>query len=161
MTSKTQVGPSYSERRRQTVPIVANHKKRRKPRRQSGQAVAFENKESVVQKSRLERTDSDKVIRRNSMERKLSVRNSIKLPEDFLKGMKGLDDSFTRMSLSASVRGLGGYPDSARPDPNDSYSSHGPEFTEEQLHEMSRQALALSDSESEVTVDLDDPIEDV
>ena len=142
MTSKV------SAQRRQTFP--ATSEKRRKPRRQSGEAVALENKESVVQKSRMERTDSDKVIRRNSMERKLSVRNSLRLPVEFLQGLKGLDDSLTR---SPSVRGLGG---GSLHDSQTSHTSasslHGPEFTEEQLLEMSKQALQFSEDDDDASV---------
>ncbi|CAB9529354.1 expressed unknown protein [Seminavis robusta] len=141
--------------RRQTVPI--KQEKRRKPRRQSGHAVAFENKETVVQRSRLERTDSDKVIRRNSMERKMSVRNSMKLPQDFLKGLTGLDDSLNRMSMSGSCRGLN---DSKGEVTSENANTHGPSFSKKQLEEMSKQALQFSDSdtEDEVELDLEDAI---
>lgn len=143
---------SHVASRRQTVPV--QQEKRRKPRRQSGHAVAFESKEAVVQRSRLERTDSDKVIRRNSMERKMSVRNSIRLPQDFLDGLKGLDDSYTRMSTS---RG------NVLHDSKEEVSGENPahrSFTDQQIMEMSKQALEFSDSdtESEAELDLDDPI---
>lgn len=145
--------------RRQTLPVA---QKRRKPRRQSGLAVAFENRESVVQKARVERTDSDKVIRRNSMARKLSVRNSMTLPADFLEGLKGLDESLTRMSLVAAATTRGGKrpslaealakaSGSAEDDKNThaSATTHGPEFSEAQLRNMSEQALQISDDDEE------------
>lgn len=138
--------------------------KRRKPRRQSGVAVASESRESVVQKTRVQRTDSDKVIRRKSMERKMSVRNSIKLPQDFLDGLKGLDDSVTRMSLTGSVRGLSEHArrlsaitDAGEegPEGNADHTESGPGFTESQsqLGEMSG-----SDSEESVVMDLEEPL---
>ena len=151
---------TQNNNRRQTLPVV---QKRRKPRRQSGQAVAFENRESVVQKARVERTDSDKVIRRNSMARKLSVRNSMKLPADFLESLKGLDSSLTRMSLVAATARGGHRPSLAEALANASGSAeddthinssntsatslHGPEFSEAQLQQMSEQALQSSDDE--------------
>ena len=140
------------------------NQKRRKPRRQSGVAVAFENKESVVQRSRLERTDSDKVIRRKSMERKMSVRTSIKLPQDFLDGLKGLDDSLTRMSLTGSVRGISDHQrrlsaiTDAGEEPADDNNNHGASFTQGQIADMSKQALEMSDSDSEQEVDLEEPL---
>jgi hypothetical protein len=120
--------------------------KRRKPRRQSGHAVAFESKEAVVQRSRMERTDSDKVIRRNS----------IRLSQDFLLGLKGLDDSFTRNSMTMS-RG------SLLHDSKERLSIETPThtaFTDQQIAEMSKQALEFSDSdtEDEAELNLDDPI---
>lgn len=146
--------------RRQTLPVA---QKRRKPRRQSGLAVAFENRESVVQKARFERTDSDKVIRRNSMARKLSVRNSMTLPADFLEGLKGLDESLTRMSLVAAATTRGGKrpslaealakaSGSAEDTSNNTHAcapTHGPEFSEAQLRSMSEQALQISDDDDE------------
>jgi len=179
-----------SSQRRATVPMATP--KRSKPRRQSGAAVEGESRESIVEKTRLERSDSDRVIRRNSMERKMSVRNSLHLPKDFLQGLKGLDASLTRMSLAGSVRGLGltnsqrellrtsfirptdgqGHSKDNHEDSNNSstsftqYSSnhlHGPAFTEEQLAEMSNQALMLSDNEdsgSELEVPMEGETED-
>jgi len=174
MTSKVQIAPSSPRQtgaanRRQTIPI---QQKRRKPRRQSGAAVATENKETIVHKARLERTDSDKVIRRNSMERKMSVRNSIRLPEDFLKGLKGLDDSVTRMSLSQSIRGIsarnllhgggatgGGSTEGDHSSRRGSDSEHGPVFTEQEIAKMSQEALEFSDSDAEeASLGLDEPI---
>lgn len=135
--------------------IVNENGKRRKPRRQSGAAVAFEDKGKVAQLTRLERSDSDKVIRRNSMERKMSVRNSIRLPEDFLKGLKGLDDS-----LFGNDSGGGMDNSSGRNEMNDSQKSQHREFTEVEIVEMSNAAL-LSDSGSELSVGLDEDIDEV
>jgi hypothetical protein len=147
--------------RRQTVPV--QQEKRRKPRRQSGHAVAFESKEAVVERSRLERTDSDKVIRRNSMERKMSLRNSIRLPQDFLNGIKGLDDSFTSMSMAQVMRrgsALHFLHDSSKESLSDENPTSHRAFTDQQITEMSKQALEFSDSdtEDEAELDLDDPI---
>ena len=143
--------------RRQTIPD--QQEKRRKPRRQSGHAVAFESKEAVVQRSRLERTDSDKVIRRNSMERKMSVRNSIRLPQDFLKGLKGLDDSLNRLSMSRTSITRGAGLDDSKEEISAETPTHRA-FTDEQIAEMSRHALEFSDSdtENEAELNLDDPI---
>jgi hypothetical protein len=139
--------------RRQTVPL---NEKRRKPRRQSGMAVQFANKESVVQRSRLERTDSDKVIRRKSMERKMSNRNSLKLPQDFLDGLKRMDESLRRRSLAGSVRGLRPHElEQLGMEDISENSANGGTYTEEQIREMSKQALEMSDSDSEGSVELD------
>ena len=158
--------------RRQTLPAVH---KRRKPRRQSGLAVAFENRESVVQKSRLERTDSDKVIRRNSMARKLSLHNTSMMeglmPEEYLNQLKDLDASLTRMSLVAVARRNSTAAataatttttttttpgNSSRNRPTLAVSSlvHGPEFTETQLQDMSEQALLYEDSEESIVSEI-------
>ena len=127
--------------------------------------MEFENKETVVQRTRVERTDSDKVIRRNSMERKMSVRNSIKLPQDFLNGLKGLDTSLTRMSLAGSVRGLSdsqtSFQGSLGSNPDTNPSAHGPTFTPEEIEQMSKQALEFSDSDSEVSMDMEEPIQNI
>lgn len=162
--------------RRQTMPM---NQKRRKPRRQSGAAVLHENKGSVVQRSRLERTDSDKVIRRNSMARKMSLHNNaIKLPQDFLQGLKTLDEEISRMSLTGSVRGsirgsLRGSMNAqvqaaqteAEKAENNPDSPHGKVFTDAQLAEMSKEALTMSDSDGSddddesVVLELEDPLE--
>lgn len=173
-----------AQRRESTASSTGGGEKRRKPRRQSGQAVAHESKETIVLKSRLQRTDSDKVIRRKSMER-----NSIRV--EFLQGLKGLGDgdgnnSLTRMSLASAVRGsVGrGYNNNSSFNSNNesrgellatmanlnashntsgssssSLQQHGPEFTEQQMMDMSNQALLqlqLSDSESECSEAMDE-----
>jgi hypothetical protein len=96
------------------------------------------------------------------MERKMSQRNSIRLPEDFLKGLGGLDDSFLNgndsvnsMDNSSARRGMD---DSSRR--SQQQPSHR-EFSEAEISEMSKAALQLSDSESELSVDLDEEIDEV
>ena len=145
--------------------IISKDGKRRKPRRQSGAAVAYNSKDVVVQSTRLERSDSDRVIRRASMERKMSQRHSVRLPEDFLKSLSGLDDSFLNDSAQSMDNSTStsrhGMDESSRRRRDEPHPPMHSEIIEAEILKKSKEALELSDSESEISADLDEDIDDV